>query len=266
MEETPDRVAIVRGRDGQIAGYGVAVTPANAPPFAADDPVLGPRLAHAAARVPGGAAVVIRQAVDLTRDRPSPVVGLIGMAAVTGSGLANPAAAYLPIVPADAAAMAFSAACGARPLEELAVEEAGVLVECHVLDYGPGGLLAFQRAAVYRELGLRPPTLEAVREALRNYTSPSRLAASDLAPAAGSPAGRAEAVRALIDHAVGEAFGDSPEELAMRAVLERGYLDPATSQEEAARELNMSRTAYFRRLRAGVGRVAERLGAPVAID
>ena len=130
------------------------------------------------------------------------------MAAVTGSGLANPAAAYLPIVPADRGAMAFSAACGARPVAELAVEEARSAVECHVLDYGPGGLLAFQRSAVYRELGLRPPTLEAVREALRNYASPARLAASDLAPAAGSPAARAEAVRALIDQAVGEAFGE----------------------------------------------------------
>ncbi len=263
FEETPGRVTIVRDQEGGIAGYGVAVTPANAPPFAAEDPVLGPRLSHAIERVPGGAAVVIRQAVDLTPDRPSPVVGLIGMAAVTGSGLANPAAAYLPIVSADAAAMAFSAACGARAVDELAVEEAGVRVECHVLDYGPGGLLAFQRAAVYRELGLRPPTLEAVREALRNYTSPARLAASDLAPAAGSPAARAEAVRALIDQAVGEAFGDSPEERLMRRVLARGYLEPAASQEEAARELNMSRTAYFRRLRAGVERVAERLGAPV---
>jgi len=266
FEDSPDRVTIVRDQDGEIAGYGVAVTPANAPPFAAEDPVLGPRLQQATERVRGGAAVVIRQAVDLTLDRPSPVVGLIGMAAVTGSGLANPAAAYLPIVPADTAAMAFSAACGARPVDELEVEEAGVPVECHVLDYGPGGLLAFQRAAVYRELGLRPPTLEAVREALRNYSSPARLAASDLAPAAGSPAARAEAVRALIDQAVGEAFGDSAEERLTRAVLERGYLEPASSQEAAARELNMSRTAYFRRLRAGVERVAERLGAPVPID
>jgi hypothetical protein len=263
FEEAPGRVTIVRDQDGAIAGYGVAATPANAPSFAADDPVLGPRLRDAAERVPGGAGVVLRQAVDLTRDRPSPVVGLIGMAAVTGSGLANPTATYLPIPPADPAAMAFSAACGAQPVSELLVEEGGARVECHVLDYGPGGLLAFQRAAVYRELGLRPPTLEAVREALRNYASLPRLAASDLAPAAGSPAARAEAVRALIDQAVGEAFGESPEEELMREVLVRGYIEPAGSQEEAARELNMSRTAYFRRLRAAVERVAERLGAPV---
>jgi DNA polymerase III delta prime subunit len=263
FEEAPDRVTVVRGQDGEIAGYGVAATPANAPSFAIDDPVLGPRLRHAARGVPGGAAVVIRQAVDLTRDRPSRVVGMIGMAAVTGSGLANPAAAYLPIVPGDAAAEEFSAACGARSVAELSVEEAGVTVECHVLDYGPGGLLAFQRAAVYRELGLRPPTLETVREALRNYASPARLANSDLAPAAGDPTSRAEAVRTSIDRAVAEAFGNSPEEEQMRRVLVSGYLEPVGSLEQAARELNMSRTAYFRRLRAAVERVAERLGAPL---
>ena len=43
----------------------------------------------------------------------------------------------------------------------------------------------------------------------------------------------------------------------MREVLVRGYIEPAGSQEEAARELNMSRTAYFRRLRAG-GRAGRR--------
>ena len=264
FEGAPDRVTIVRDQDGEIAGYGIAATPANAPSFATEDPVLGPRLRHAADEVPGGAAVVLRQAVDLTRDRPSPVVGLIGMAAVTGSGLPNPAAAYLPIASGDAAAEAFSTACGARPVAELAVEDAGVRVECHVLDYGPGGLLAFQRAAVYRELGLRPPTLEAVREALRNYASPAGLAASDLAPAAGSLAARAEAVRARIDQAVVEAFGSSPEEELMRRVLVSGYIEPAGSHEQAARRLNMSRTAYFRRLRAAVERVAERLGAPAS--
>jgi hypothetical protein len=34
------------------------------------------------------------------------------------------------------------------------VERAGVRAECHNLDHGPGGLPAFQHAALYRELGL----------------------------------------------------------------------------------------------------------------
>jgi hypothetical protein len=265
FEAAPERVTVVRDQDDAIAGYGVGATPANAPEFAADDPVLGPRIEHASRHVPGGAAIVWRQAVDLTHDPSSPVTALIGMAGVIGSGLANPAAAYLPIAGGDASAQRFSAACGARPVEQLAVEHAGVRLECHVLDYGPGGLLAFQRAAVYRELGLAPawPTLDAVRSALRDYGSPSLLARCALAPADGSPAARAASVRAQIDDAVRDAFGTSPDDELLRRVLARAYLDPALTHEQAADELHLSRAAYFRRLRTAVERVAEQL-APQA--
>ena len=154
FDEAPQRVTVVRDEDDVIVGYGIAATPANAPAFAAEDPVIGPRLRHAERTVPDGAAVVFRQAVDLTHGAGDSVISLLGLAGILGSGLANPAAAYLPIVRGDLAAEAFSAACGARPIDELVVERAGVRVECHNLDYGPGGLLAFQHAAVYRELGL----------------------------------------------------------------------------------------------------------------
>jgi hypothetical protein len=262
---TPERVTVVRDHDDVIAGYGVGVTPANAPAFAESDLVLGPRVRHARAHVPGGAAVVWRQAVDFTHGRSSPVTGLIGMAGVISSGLENPAAAYLPIVRGDEAAEAFSAACGARPIDELAVEHGGVRVECHVLDYGPGGLLAFQRGAVYRELGLvapaAAPRLEDVRDGLRQYRSPALLAAGPLAPREGTAAERAAAVRARIDDAVRDAFGASAADQQLRRVLVRGYLDPAPTHEAAAAELNLSRTAYFRRLRLAVKRVAAQLGA-----
>jgi AAA ATPase-like protein len=260
--EAPERVTIVRDRDDTIAGYGISVTPANAPTWSAGDPVLGPRVRHAAASVPGQAAVIWRQGVDLTRERASPVTAMIGAAGIIGSGLENPAAAYLPIPRGNQAAEAFSAACGAKAAADLAVESDGVLVECHVLDYGPGGLLAFQRAAVYRELGLppppAPPTVEAVRDALRHYGSPALLADSPLATG-GSPAQRAESVRERIGEAVRAAFGSSQEDQLARRVLTRGYLDPARTHEHAATELNLSRTAYFRQLRLAVERVAAQM-------
>jgi hypothetical protein len=265
--EAPDRVTVVRDQDDVLAGYGISVTQANAPARGRRDPVLGPRIEHATARFPGG-AVICRQAVDLTRKRSSPVTALIGMAAMIGSGLRNPAAAYLPIARGDAAGQAFSAACGAVAVPELAIQHAGVWVECHVLDYGPGGLLAAQRAEIYRELGLSvppprtPPTLEVVRDALRQFGSPALLAAGPLAPRSGSPAARAESVRALIDQAVRDAFGPSAEDQQLRRVLTRGYLDPAPTHELAAAELNLSRTAYFRRLRTAVERVAAYLAGP----
>ena len=260
FDEAPERVTVVRDEDDVIAGYGIAATPANAPAFAAEDPVFGPRLRHAARKVPGGAAVVFRQAVDLTHGTGASVTSLLGLAGILGSGLANPAAAYLPIVRGDAAAEAFSAACGARPIDELVVERAGVRVECHNLDYGPGGLLAFQHAAVYRELGLPPPatlpTLEEVRQALRQLDSPELLGRGPLAPATGTLEERAAAVRARIEQAVEEEFGESAEDRELREALVRAYLDPAASPEQAAAELDLSRAAYLRRLRAAVARVA----------
>ncbi len=260
FDEAPERVTVIRDEDDVIAGYGIAATPANAPAFAAEDPVFGPRLRHAARKVPGGAAVVFRQAVDLTHGTGASVTSLLGLAGILGSGLSNPAAAYLPIVRGDAAAEAFSAACGARPIDELVVERAGVRVECHNLDYGPGGLLAFQHAAVYRELGLPPPatlpTLEEVRQALRQLDSPELLGRGPLAPATGTLEERAAAVRARIEQAVEEEFGESAEDRELREALVRAYLDPAASPEQAAADLNLSRAAYLRRLRAAVARVA----------
>ncbi|MHB8492454.1 MAG: ATP-binding protein [Solirubrobacteraceae bacterium] len=264
FSEAAERVSVVRDSNDAIAGYGIAVTPANMPSFAAADPVLGPRVRHARDRFRGAAAVIWRQAVDLTREPSSPVTALLGMAGVIGSGLQNPAAAYLPIAHGDAAGHAFSRACGAAEVPELAVEHAGVWVECHVLDYGPGGLLANQRAAVYRELGLPvpppPPTLDVVRQALRDYRSPVKLSRCPLVADDGSPATRAEAVRRCIDEAVREAFGPTAAEQRLRRVLVRGYLDPAPSHEMAADEMNMSRTTYFRTLRAAVAQLAVQLG------
>jgi hypothetical protein len=260
FDEAPERVTVIRDEDDVIAGYGIAATPANAPAFAAEDPVIGPRLRHAARKVPDGAAVVFRQAVDLTHGTGANVTSLLGLAGILGSGLANPAAAYLPIVRGDTEAEAFSAACGARPIDELVVERAGVRVECHNLDYGPGGLLAFQHAAVYRELGLPPPatlpTLEEVRQALRELDTPALVGRGPLAPATGTVEERAAAVRARIEQAVDEEFGDSAEDRELRTALVRAYLDPAASSEQAAAELHLSRAAYLRKLRAAVARVA----------
>jgi hypothetical protein len=271
--EAAERVTVVRDQDDTIAGYGISVTPANAPPFAEEDPLLGPRLSHARKHYPRGDVVIWRQAIDLTHARGSQVTALIGMAGIIGSGLENPAAAYLPIGRADPAGQAFSAACGAAPIAELTAELGGVEVECHLLDYGPGGLLAAQRATVYRELGLPAPSpppaplgFEEVRDALRNYGSPVGLAAGPLAPAEGTPAERAQRARERIDAALSDAFGPSREDQQLREVLVRGYIDPAPTHELAADELHLSRTAYFRRLRHAVERVAAQLGSPASSE
>jgi hypothetical protein len=186
---------------------------------------------------------------------------------VLRSGASNPRFAYMPINPANPDALTFAHALGAEHLTELDLAMGRRRIECHRIDYGPGGLVAAQRALVYSELGLAPPTpdygeagveLEFVREALRNFRVPHELARSPLASGE-SPDERAESVRSLLRDATERAFGDNENEKLLRRVLIRGYIEPAPSHEQAAIDLSLSRAAYFRRLRAAAERVAEYL-------
>jgi AAA ATPase domain len=262
FDEAPARIGIARDPEDRLAGYLVSVTPRNAPSFAADDPLLGPWLAHARSRSPGGNAVLWHDAVDLA-ERGS-VQAMLGVAGILQSGLTNPRLAYLPILPRLSEALEFARVLGARHVPELDLELAGVPVECHLLDYGPGGLLGAQRDVVYAELGLPAPDappidVEVVRQALRDLGVPSRLAANELA-SGDALEERAESVHALLAEAADQAFGETADELLLRRVLIRGYLDPAPSHELAAQELNLSRSAYFRRLKMAVERIAAHLG------
>jgi len=263
FDEAPARIGIARDQEDRLAGYLVSVTPRNAPSFAADDPLLGPWLAHARFRSPSGNAVLWHDAVDLT-ECGSGVQAMLGVAGMMQSGLTNPRLAYLPIRPRLPEALEFARVLGARHVPELDLQLAGVQVECHLPDYGPGGLLGAQRDVIYVEVGLRPPhappiELEVVRQALRDLGVPSRLAANELATGDALEE-RAESVRTLLADAAQHAFGETPDEVLLRRVLIRGYLDPAPSHELAASELNLSRATYFRRLRMAVERIAAHLG------
>jgi hypothetical protein len=99
-----------------------------------------------------------------------------------------------------------------------------------------------------------PVDPEAVREALRVLHVPAALAESPLARGHDMRE-RAESVRALIRDAADHAFGATADERLLKAILVRGYLDPATSHEQAAAELHVSRSTYFRRLRLAAERV-----------
>ena len=246
----PQHVLVARDAAGTPCGYSIAFAAGTDSPLALADPRLGRWLAHAPADT-----IVWRDSVDLTRDPRSRVQALLNMAAILRSGLRNPRYAYLPIDPGSRAARAFSAAVGAVHVPAL---DAGG-VECHVLDYGPGGLLGAQRDLVLRELGAAPAPVDpdTVRDALRNLQLPHALGRSPLAQGRG-----AGAVRALLEDAAERAFGDTPDERLLQRVLMRGYFEPAPSHEHAARELHLSRAAYFRRLRAA----SERVAAWLAMD
>ncbi len=267
FDEAPERVAVARDREDRLSGYMVCMSPATAPGFALQDPLVGPWIAHARSDAALGDAVLWHDSVDFTRDRRGRVQAMLGVAGVLRSGVANPRFAYMPINPANPNAVAFARTLGAEHLAELDLEIGPRRIECHRIDYGPGGLLAAQRAVVYSELGLAPPRpaesgppldFEAVREALRNFRVPHELARSPLASGEGLEE-RAESVRVILRDAADRAFGDNENEKLLRRVLIRGYIEPAPSHEQAAIDLSLSRAAYFRRLRAAAERVAEYL-------
>ncbi len=270
FDDAPERVAIARDREDRLCGYLICMSPSTAPEFALDDPLFGPWIAHARGDAQLGDSVLWHTSIDFTGDRRGRVQAMLGMAGVLRSGAPNPRFAYMPINPSNPDALTFARALGAEHIVGLDFEMGRRRIECHRIDYGPGGLIAAQRRVVYAELGLSPPTIaqpsqtgfdsEAVREALRNFRVPHELARSPLATGQ-TPEDRAESVRELLRDAAERAFGDNENEKLLRRVLIRGYIEPAASHEQAAIDLSLSRAAYFRRLRAAAERVAEYLAS-----
>jgi hypothetical protein len=277
---SPEHVVVARDLDDGLCGLAVAGTPSTASDALLADPLVGGWLRHAAAHVPDGAAVVWRDAFDLTApehgDLGSRVLAVMNTAAVLRSGVPNPRAFYLPINPVNAASVAFAAEAGAVRVDGLDVHVGELVHECHVIDFGPDGLVGSQRDTIYAETGVprargsvpsapaRPTvTVEDVRQALRDLDRPSALAVGPLAAAVGGP-DPGTAVRRLLEHAVRAAFGSGAQEALMRDLVDRAYVDHRTSHEDAAHELHVSRTTYFRRLRQATARVADHVIATLA--
>lgn len=277
LRQAPERVVTVRDVLDRVCGIAIAVTPQNAPAVAENDVCLGPWLAHARAAHPGEEVLVWRDSLDFVApgDLSSPVRSILNTAAILRSGLTNPRWSYIPIDPALEAAVSFARAVNTTHLAELDVTFGEKTLQCHQVDHGDAGLLGGVRAAVYGELGLVPPvagptaprdpagppapiTVPIVRDALRSLDQPLDLAASPLARGATTDE-RAASVRSQIEAAVAKGFGSSPDEVLLRRIIQRGYLDPSGSHELAADEVHVSRATYFRRLRAASQRVADYL-------
>jgi hypothetical protein len=264
VEQAPDRIAVARSKDDSLCGYTIAMSPATAPSFAEADPLLGSWLPHARGELHLGDSVLWRDSVDFTGDPRGRVQAMLGVAGILRSGAPNPRFAYMPINPEMPAAVSFAQELAAVHLPSLDLTTKSIRIECYRIDYGPGGLIAAQRAVVYRELGLPDPrgsaedpdVVEIVHAALKHFRVPHELARSPLARGETVDA-RAESVRAILRDAAEQAFGETENEKLLQRVLIRGYLEPGSSHEQTADELHLSRAAYFRRLRAATHRVAE---------
>lgn len=266
LDAAPLRWAVVRDLQDEPAGFAVAMTPSNAPAAAWEHRQLGPWLRHARDELRTSNAVLWQAATVLESGGNAVIQAMLGMIGVLRSGLRNPSYSYLPINPAHPGALEFVRAVGARHLPELDTPTAAGPLECHLVEYGPTGILGLQRDVVYLETGAQPPAMEsfdvadAVRAALRNLDRPDELARNPLASGTGTPE-RAESVRRVLRQAVEQTFGDGPDERLLHAVIARGHLEPGTTHEQAADALHVSRATYFRKLRVATQRVCDQLTA-----
>ena len=256
----PDHVGVARDRDGNVGGYYVAVSPHSAPPVFDDDVLLGPWLRHARTELRTNSAVLWREAVDLTGEMGE-VTSLLGAAGIIGTGVDNPRYGYLPISPAIPAARAFSEALGATPLPELDVDAFGVRLECHLIDFGPRGVLGFQRDWIYRETGTPPPRPMDVDpgKLIRLLRDPAELAHGP-EWLGDRPSSRLAALQGLVADAL-SVFGDSRDDQLARSIVQAAYLGDGASHEALARRFHLSRSAYFRRLHAATERVGREIAA-----
>ncbi len=261
FDEHPEFCGVARDPDGRIGGYFVAVAPDNAPPAAERDPLLGPWLRYAREELRTNSAVLWREAVDLTGEMGE-VTSLLGAGGLLSTGVPNPRYGFLPISPIIPAALQFSEALGARHVPELDVRTHGMELDCHVVDFGPTGLIGFQRDWIYRESGAPPPSDVPEIDAaalLRLLRDPDGLARGPIWLGT-SPSIRLERLRSLVTGAL-VVFGSHHDDQIARSIIEAAYLEDAQSHESIARRLHLSRSAYFRRLGAATERVGEEIAS-----
>jgi hypothetical protein len=261
FRDHPEFVGIARDRDGGVGGYYVAVAPGNAPVAAETDVLLGPWLRYVREVLRTDSAVLAREAVDLTGELGE-ITALLGAGGVLGTGVVNPRYVLLPISPTVPAAGAFSEALGAEHVAELDLHAYGMDLECHIVDFGAGGLLGFQRNWIYRETGVVPPIespdVDPAR-LIRLLRDPNGLShGPDWLGA--TPSERLDNLRRMVGDAL-TVFGDHRDDELAREIIEQAFLGDGASHETIARRFHLSRSAYFRRLQAATARLGAELRA-----
>jgi hypothetical protein len=274
FDEAPECVMVAREVGGRLAGFTIATTPNKAPAWTAEDPVLGPWLAHARANVTDGNAIIWRDAVNLMQlddGTPDPgVIALLNVPAHLTQQLPVAAAFYGVVDSEDVALAATSQGLGAVHVPELDISYGGRVRQCHVLTYGPRGLVGQLQGLVHMEQSVPLDLSDTlgvsevdVRRALRDFHDPAGLAANPLGRVFGVGQ-RADRLRDMLERSVREGFGESASERGLRHLVERTYIDPSGGHQLAMMEANLSRTSYYRRLAQAVHRVTITVGQQLA--
>lgn len=264
VHQAPQQVIVVRSPhdEDDLAALTIWATPASAPVVFRDDPRLRAWIAWTTDRDPEGRALLNPVTeVWIADDLADEVRALVLTALVQRCGLPNFTHWIVPRNPPAPDPVD----CGGARVPELDLTFGDLHLDTYVLDYGHAGVIPTMHAQAHADLAPRTsaaPALastatqvEAVRNALRFFHDPVRLAASPLARG-DDPAGRANHLSGLILAAVEEAFGQHGGARLHREVLVHGYLEPGAGHARAMRTLHLSRTTYFRRLREATSRLA----------
>ena len=223
--------------------------------------LLGPWLRYVRDVLRTDSAVLAREAVDLTGESGE-VTALLGAGGVLGTGVVNPRYVLLPISPVVPAAGVFSEALGAEHVAELDLHAYGMDLECHIVDFGSGGLLGFQRDWIYRETGVVPPPEPRDVDPgrlIRLLRDPNGLSYGPLW-LGDTPSERLDNLRHMVSDAL-TVFGDHRDDDLARQIIEAAFLGDGASHETIARRFHLSRSAYFRRLQAATARLGAELSA-----
>jgi hypothetical protein len=138
--------------------------------------------------------------------------------------------------------------CGGEADPALDLVLGTLRLEGFAIDYGPDGVVGAMRDEARAAWSASALVTSAhVRDALREVGEPLGAGRSPYA--------------ARLPEVMEHAFGQGPEARLLRSVVELGYLDPEAGHVHAMRELHLSRTTYFRRLREAIALMAEWLSA-----
>ncbi|HWJ60346.1 MAG TPA: ATP-binding protein [Acidimicrobiales bacterium] len=254
-DERPGQAIAVRRVDGTLIGMSVVCMARDVPAWAEDHIETGPVLTWLEARGMLDDAALTHDTVllDPTLDPVTRAeVVRVGNAATMAMGaVRNPR--YVVATASTSTDHRRIAPLHYEPIEELRRSDAERELITRWTDFGPGGIvgqmyrlvLAEQGQAV-PEAGLGSPVGGAVVAALRQFHDDDALSASVLASVEGTTAERADAAREAVRSAVDAAFDGSSEDQELRLAIVRAYLDPDGGHGIAQRELNMSRSSFYR--------------------
>jgi len=256
-EQQPRQAIAVRRATGELAAMSIVCMASEMPAWADDDIETGPVLRHLrdAGHFDQAALMhdtaILEDPADVAACAEVIRVGNAG--AMAGAfGARNPRYTY--VTASRWNEYDGTAPLGYQEVVELRRGDDERELQTIMTDFGPEGVTGQMYAIILAEQQAEAPasattaTALALLDAVRSFHDDAALAASPLAPAEGTDAAKAAAVRALVADGLIEAFGESETDQRLRQAIERTYLDPDGGHGIAQRELHMSRSSFYRHL------------------